>query len=158
MQMQIEETRLVYASSGPGLVIRLQARAGKYKLVARAGKCKLEARTSKYKLGARTGKYKLGPAPVNTNWVPGLVNTNWGPGSGPEPGAKQTALGREMQTPFFYITKKSGKNMNISKKKQEHSTWNIKHFSSFLKDFQLSQIVSDRREDFENKYLAFFTH
>ena len=116
MQIQIEETRLVYASSGPGLVIRLQARTGKYKLVARACKCKLEARTSKYKLGARTGKYKLGPAPVNTNWVPGLVNTNWGPGSGPEPGAKQTALAREMQTPFFYITKKSGKNMNISKK------------------------------------------
>ena len=41
------------AKSGPRLVIKLLARAGKYKLGARAGKYKLGARASKYILGAR---------------------------------------------------------------------------------------------------------
>ena len=50
----------VYAKSGPGLVIKLLARVGKYKVGTRVGKYKLGARTGKYKFGASAGKYKLG--------------------------------------------------------------------------------------------------
>ena len=50
---------MVYAKSGPGQVIELLARAGKYKLGARAVKYNFGARTGKSKLGTRASKYKL---------------------------------------------------------------------------------------------------
>ena len=78
MQIQIEKTRLVYANSGPGLVIKLQARAGKCKLGARTSKCNLEASAGKYKLGTSAGKYELG-ARVG----------NYGQGLRPWPGARK---------------------------------------------------------------------
>ena len=67
---------------------KLGVRAGKYKLWARAGKYKLGHRAGKYKFGARAGKYKFG-ARAGTQ--------------GPEPGAKQRALGREIQIPAFIV-------------------------------------------------------
>ena len=46
--------------------------------------------------------------------------------------------------PIFYITKKLRQSVIISRMKS-FLTWNKKHFSSFLKDFQLSEIASDPR-------------
>ena len=82
-------------NSGPGLVIIVQTRSGKYKLGARA---------SKYKSGVREGNANWRPGPVNTNWGPGPVNTNWGPGL--RPGAKQRAGDQEIQIPIvcFLVT------------------------------------------------------
>ena len=37
--------------------------------------------------------------------------------------------------------------MLIPQKPEEDLTWNKKHFSSFLKGFQLPEIVSDQRVD-----------
>ena len=57
-------------NSEPGLVIKLQTKAGidkfganasKHKLGARTGRYNLVARVGKYKLGARAGKYKYRP-------------------------------------------------------------------------------------------------
>ena len=47
---------------------------------------------------------------------------------------------------FLYITKKSGQNCKQLKKKQL-LLWNKKYFSSIVKDFQLSEIVSGPRLD-----------
>ena len=44
---------------------------------------------------------------------------------------------------FFHLTKNHDKNLNILR--TELLRWNKKHFSSFLKGFQLSKIVSDLR-------------
>ena len=43
--------------------------------------------------------------------------------------------------PFFYIAKKSRQNLNVLRTKRAFR-WNKKHFSSILKDFHLSKIVS----------------
>ena len=48
--------------------------------------------------------------------------------------------------PFSYMTKNSEKKLKYLKnEKGEIKSGNKKHFSSFLKDFQLSEIVSDLR-------------
>ena len=88
--IQIEETRLVYANSGPGLLIKLQAKAGKYKLGARAGKYKLDARAVKYKLEFTAVKCKL-------------RTTTGGWSCGPGPGAWQVTGDRKIQTLLFLI-------------------------------------------------------
>ena len=51
---------MVYGNSGPGLVIKLWARAGKHKLGARTGKHKLEAKSQGWGSSKRleAGKYK----------------------------------------------------------------------------------------------------
>ena len=47
--------------------------------------------------------------------------------------------------PFFYITKMSRQNFCVSHERKKLLLWNEKHFSSFLKSFLLSEIVSDPR-------------
>ena len=69
--MQGKEKRSVYEHSGPGLVIELQAMAGKYKYGAMAGK---------YELGARARGQAKGWGPRNKKTPqklkPGIRNPN----------------------------------------------------------------------------------
>ena len=44
---------------------------------------------------------------------------------------------------FLYITEKVNTKNSLSSEQKELLKWNKKHFSSFLKGFQLSKIVSD---------------
>ena len=78
--MQGKEKRSVYENSGPGLIIELQAMAGKYKLGARAGKYKYGAMARKYELGARAGGQAQGWGSRNKKTPqklkPGISNPN----------------------------------------------------------------------------------
>ena len=47
--------------------------------------------------------------------------------------------------PIFYITKKSGQKCKYLKNEKSLGHGNKKHFSSLLKSFQLSEIISDPR-------------
>ena len=49
--------------------------------------------------------------------------------------------------PFFYIIDNPGQKRKISQERKELLTWNKKRFSSVLKGFQVSEIVSDPRVD-----------
>ena len=47
--------------------------------------------------------------------------------------------------PFCYMTKKSRQKFKYLENEKSFLRWNKKHFSSFLKGFQMTKILSDLR-------------